>query len=66
MKMFILNNPEEYAEPLQSVTYYPYEMHFSNNLLLTPRFAKLLSFFYEYINNLGTGRFHKFISRLPD
>jgi hypothetical protein len=66
MKMFIWANPEEYAEPLKSVTSCPYEIHFSNNLLFTPRFVKLLSFLYEYIKSLGIGRFHKFIPSLPD
>jgi len=66
MKMFIWATPDEYAEPLQPVISCPYEIHFSNNLLFTSRFAKCLSFLYEYINSLGTGRFHKFIYSLPD
>ena len=66
MKMSIWAIPEEYAELLQSVTSCPYEIHFFNNLLFTPRFATLLSFLYERINSIGTGRFHKFISSLPD
>jgi len=66
MKLFILATPEEYAEPLQCVTSCPYEIHFSNNLLFKPRFGKLLSFFYEHFNNLGTGQFHKLIYNLPD
>ena len=66
MKIFIRASREEYAEPLQSITSCPYEIHSSNNLLVTLRFAKLLSFLYEYINSLGTERFHKFSSSLPD
>jgi hypothetical protein len=66
MKMFIRATPEDYAEPLQPVTSSQHEIHFSNNLLFTPRFAAFLSFLYEYTNSLGTGRFHKFISSLPD
>jgi hypothetical protein len=61
-----MGTPEDYAEPLQPVTFRPYEIHFSNNLIFTPRYAKLLSFFYEYINSLGTGRFHKFDSSFPE